>query len=188
MNLRGWEFGLFDRTKSRGPRLALRGVDGFHPLPLQQVPQTRDAPRDAGAAGDERKSRRPVKSKVAVGQKPVPPVNIPIPIKIGSKMGGAPTKGMPLVLTRSQAGLSKLAPSSESLICQSGLLFVKGCICSLLREAQCLRSQRNPGKSTRYSKNEALASSAVVPKLSFTIGANQPPGQINIFPVVIDSL
>ena len=30
-------------------------------------------------------------TKMAMGQKPVPPVNIPIPTKIGSKMGGAPT-------------------------------------------------------------------------------------------------
>ena len=29
---------------------------------------------------------------MAMGQKPVPPVNIPIPTKIGSKMGGAPTR------------------------------------------------------------------------------------------------
>ena len=28
---------------------------------------------------------------VATGQKPVTPVNIPIPTKIGSKMGGTPT-------------------------------------------------------------------------------------------------
>ena len=35
-----------------------------------------------------------------MGQNPVPPVNIPIPTKIGSKMGGAPTSKMvPLVLT-----------------------------------------------------------------------------------------
>ena len=36
-----------------------------------------------------------------MGQNPVPPVNIPIPTKIGSKMGGAPTNqnGTPLVLT-----------------------------------------------------------------------------------------
>ena len=27
----------------------------------------------------------------AMGQNPVPPMNIPIPTKIGSKMGGAPT-------------------------------------------------------------------------------------------------
>ena len=30
-------------------------------------------------------------SEMAMGQNPVPPVNIPIPTKIGSKMGGAPT-------------------------------------------------------------------------------------------------
>ena len=29
---------------------------------------------------------------LAMGQKPVPPVNIPIPTKIGSKMGGATPK------------------------------------------------------------------------------------------------
>ena len=29
---------------------------------------------------------------VAMGQNPVPPVNIPIPTKIGSKMGGAPIR------------------------------------------------------------------------------------------------
>ena len=29
--------------------------------------------------------------EVAMGQNPVPPVNIPIPTKIGPKMGGAPT-------------------------------------------------------------------------------------------------
>ena len=28
---------------------------------------------------------------MAMGQNPVPPVNIPIPTKIGSKMSGAPT-------------------------------------------------------------------------------------------------
>ena len=28
---------------------------------------------------------------MAMGQNPLPPVNIPIPTKIGSKMGGAPT-------------------------------------------------------------------------------------------------
>ena len=40
---------------------------------------------------------------VAMNQNPVPPVNIPIPTKIGSKMGGAPTNqnGIPLVLTHS---------------------------------------------------------------------------------------
>ena len=29
-----------------------------------------------------------IMTQVAMGQKPVPPVNIPIPTKIGSKMGG----------------------------------------------------------------------------------------------------
>ena len=37
-----------------------------------------------------------------MGQKPAPPVNIPIPTKIGSKMGGAPSPKIPLVLTHSQ--------------------------------------------------------------------------------------
>ena len=36
-------------------------------------------------------------TELAMGQNPVPPANIPIPTKIGSKMGGAP-----LVLTHSQ--------------------------------------------------------------------------------------
>ena len=38
---------------------------------------------------------------MAMGQKPVPPVNIPIPTKIGPKMGGEFTypKLLPLVLT-----------------------------------------------------------------------------------------
>ena len=36
---------------------------------------------------------------MAMGQNPVPPVNIPIPTKIPTKMGGAPTpNGIPLVL------------------------------------------------------------------------------------------
>ena len=40
---------------------------------------------------------------MGVGQIPVPPVNIPIPTKIPTKMGGAPTNqnGIPLVLTHS---------------------------------------------------------------------------------------
>ena len=40
---------------------------------------------------------------MAIDQKPVPPVNLPIPTKIGSKTGGAPTNqnGIPVVLTYS---------------------------------------------------------------------------------------
>ena len=42
--------------------------------------------------------------ELAMGQNPVPPVNIPIPTKIGSKMGGEFTypKMVPLVLIHSQ--------------------------------------------------------------------------------------
>ena len=41
--------------------------------------------------------------EMAMGQNPVPLANIPIPTKIGSKMGCAPTpKEIPLVLTHSQ--------------------------------------------------------------------------------------
>ena len=40
---------------------------------------------------------------LAMGQNPVPPMNIPIPTKIGSKMGGAP-KTLPLVLTHGHLG------------------------------------------------------------------------------------
>ena len=35
--------------------------------------------------------KEPPQTNLAMGQKPVPPVNIPIPTKVGSKMGGAPT-------------------------------------------------------------------------------------------------
>ena len=49
------------------------------------------------------KTRHFICIHMAMGQKPVPPVNIPIPTKIGSKMGGAPKtpKMVPLVLTHS---------------------------------------------------------------------------------------
>ena len=47
---------------------------------------------------------------MAMGQNPVPPVNIPIPTKIGSKMGGEFTypKTLPLVLTHSHMADSQL--------------------------------------------------------------------------------
>ena len=42
-----------------------------------------------------------------MGQDPVPPVNIPIPTKIGSKMGGAPTpKWDPIGLDPQPVGIS----------------------------------------------------------------------------------
>ena len=48
---------------------------------------------------------------VAMGQEPVHPVNIPIPTKIGSKMGGTPTNqnGIPLVLTHRHVELRDCA-------------------------------------------------------------------------------
>ena len=46
---------------------------------------------------------KPGSHHLAMGQNPVPPVNIPIPTKIGSKMGGEFTypRMVPLVLTHS---------------------------------------------------------------------------------------
>ena len=47
---------------------------------------------------------------VAVGQNPVPPVNIPIPTKIGSKMGSAPAPNrIPLVLPHSHVNFAEIA-------------------------------------------------------------------------------
>ena len=45
-----------------------------------------------------------LQAQMAMGQKPIPPVNIPIPTEIGSKMGGEFTypKMVPVVLTHSQ--------------------------------------------------------------------------------------
>ena len=56
---------------------------------------------------------------MAMGQNPVPPVNIPIPTKIGSKMGGAPTNqnGVPLVLTHSH--ISLITESPVAVVCFS---------------------------------------------------------------------
>ena len=55
---------------------------------------------------------------VAMGQNSVPPVNIPIPTKISSKMGGAPTpKMVPLVLTHSHVAFSyKTQPLKHRLL------------------------------------------------------------------------
>ena len=53
-------------------------------LPLHGVPAQR--------LGERVREKRLVRfPDLAMGQNPVPPVNIPIPTKIGSKMGGAPT-------------------------------------------------------------------------------------------------
>ena len=49
---------------------------------------------------------------MAMGQNPAPPVNIPIPTKIGSKMGGEftyPNNGIPLVLTHGQMAMDQVA-------------------------------------------------------------------------------
>ena len=43
-----------------------------------------------GSPGFKRTSKNPLRFHMGMGQNPVPPVNIPISTKIGSKMGGAP--------------------------------------------------------------------------------------------------
>ena len=57
---------------------------------------------------------------MAMGQNPVPPVNIPIPSNIGSKMGGEFTypKMVPLVLTHSHIKIIPVWPRSGMALLQ----------------------------------------------------------------------
>ena len=60
---------------------------------------------------------------MATGQNPVPSVNIPIPTKIGSKMGGAPTpKRIPLVLTTAYSARILSSGRAEGCDCENSVI------------------------------------------------------------------